>query len=160
MGASGYLKICCFKLFFYVHPDPLGWKIQLDEDILQIGFVQEPTSYVEYTLARRSTTHMSRCICHLFTTGRFRFPWFLLGSGNSWILTKLPWKESVSPSNWYFWSTLGTSNFPNKNVPLKVTSVGWVFQLTNEGRQFQIVIFNRSLLETAWPSQFGLQKSA
>ena len=49
---------------------------------------------------------------------------------------------------------------PNKNVPLKVTSVGWVFQLTNEGRQFQIVIFNRSLLETAWPSQFGLQKSA
>ncbi len=45
MGASGYIsQNLLFSIIFYVHPDPLGCMIQLDEDIFEIGFLQQPTT--------------------------------------------------------------------------------------------------------------------
>ena len=147
--AFGYLKICCFKLFFNVHPDPLGWKIQLDEDILQIGFVQEPTSYVEYTLARRSKTHMSRCICHLCTTRRFRFPWFFF-----WFWEFLdPYKASLKGVRLTF-QLVFLVNFGNPKLPETKTSLwkwpvlGGFFPLTNGGRKFG----KNSMAFPVWPA--------
>ena len=84
MGASGYLKICCFQSFFYVHPDPLGCMIQLDEDIFQIGFLQQPTSYDDFPL--QDARNQKNIAMHLPSLHQEEVPVpliLLFGSGTS-----------------------------------------------------------------------------